>query len=280
MKVMQITPIVILATSIVVFAQSPMPAPPYGDYQQPVQTLEQKWADIQNDLRRNQYSTTSESRVLKQGLFAPSAADRLNSNAFLRTPDSGLILLLPEKVLDTSVYRDHKELRVFGAGSFYSFARLSHGVGYTSDVKLENGNLSTGFGGIHLGIFRDLGDVPLENLTPNDPRVEFLSRYEAPQTFAAMRAEASRFQQGVQQDNAVYRSEVPVGVNSTFLLRSITYSYLHGSDVLIAMRVLRQADDGSVTIAWKRLQKYHAPKRLLNRPVNAPQIQTNRWPTR
>src|SRR6266404_4227292 len=70
----------------------------------------------------------------------------------------------------------------------------------------------------------------------------------------------------------------PIRVNSTFLLRSIRF--IHGSDVLVAFRVLRKDDDGSITIAWKRLKQYPAPKKSFNRPVQIPQIQKNKWPTR
>ncbi|SRR6266404_815245 len=280
MKVLLAATMVILGASLSLLAQSPMPPPPYGDYQQPVQPLEQKWAEIQNDLRRNQHSAAIESRIVKKGLLAPSANDRFSSAEFLRTPDAGLMRLLPEKVLDDKTYRTHRELRVLGAGSFYSFADHTHAVGYASDVKLENGNLNAGFSPIHLGILRDLGDLPLENLTLDDSRVQFLSAYEAPRTLETAQSEASRFRQGVQLDGVLYRSEAPIQVNSTFLLRSITYRHIHGSDVLLALRVLRQDDDGSVTIAWKRLKKYRAPKRSLNRPGPSPQIQKNRWPTR
>ena len=187
---------------------------------------------------------------------------------------------MPERVLDEKAYRTHKELRVLGAGSFYSFAEHTHAVGYASDVKLENGKLNAGFSSIHLGVFREFGDVALENLTLDDSRVQFLSAYDAPRTFETVQAEAARFRHGVQLDGVAYSSEVPIQVNSTFLLRSITYRYHNGSDVLVALRVLRKDDDGSVTIAWKRLKKYRAPKRSLNRPVPLPQIQRNKWPTR
>jgi len=280
MKFILIASIVIMLTSLTIFAQSPMPVPPFGDYPQPVQTLEQKWAEIQSNLHRNQHSTPTEARTVTKGLLAPSASERLNAAAFLRTPDSGLMVLLPENVLDDEAYRTHKELRVLGAGSFYSFAEHTHAVGYASDVKLENGMLNAGFSPIHLGIVRDLGDVPLESLTLDDSRVQFLSAYEAPRTSETVQAEASRFRQGVQLDGVAYLSEVPIRVNSTFLLRSINYGYIRKSDVLVALRVLHQDNDGRVTVAWKRLKKYRAPKRSLNRPMPLPQVQRNRWPTR
>jgi hypothetical protein len=280
MKFVLIAPIVILVASLTMFAQSPVPPPPYGDYQQPVQSIEQKWSEIQRELRRYQYSAPAESRIVKKGLFAPSTNDLVNSAAFLQTSNAGLIRLLPERAFDEKLYQKHKELRVPGGGAFYSFANHTHASGYTSDVKLENDKLTTGFGASNYGIFRGLGDVPLEELTLNDPRVEFLSGYQAARSLETSKSEASRFRQGVQLDGAVYRSEVPIQVNSTFVLRSIAYGYIHGSDVLVALRVVRKDDDGSVIIAWKRLKKYRSPQLPLNRAVRSQQTRTNRWPTR
>jgi hypothetical protein len=272
--------ILILVASLTVVAQSPMPVPPFGDYQQPVQPLEQKWNELLGDLRRNQRFSADEPRLVKKGLLAPTANDWLNSAVFLRTPDTGLIVLLPERIRDQKFLESHKEIHVLGAGSFYSFAQHSHGLGYASDIKLENGNLITGVSPFSFGVFRDLGDVPLENLTLDDPRTEFLSAYQAPRTPETARADAARMRQGAQVDGAVYRREVPIQLNSTFLLRSITYRFLHGSDVLVALRVLRKDTDGGIVIGWKRLKKYPEPHKYRNRSAPAPQIRTNRWPIR
>src|SRR5260370_33557640 len=96
MKFIPIASILMLVAPLTMFAQSRMPPPPYGDYQQPVQSLEQKWAEIQNDLRRNQPSTATESRIVKKVLLAPPPNDRLNAAAFFRTPGSAFVVLVPE----------------------------------------------------------------------------------------------------------------------------------------------------------------------------------------
>jgi len=46
---------------------------------------------------------------------------------------------------------------------------------------------------------------------------------------------------------------VPIQMNTTYLLRSISYGR---SDVVVAFRVVRQDTDASVTIAWKLLKKF------------------------
>jgi hypothetical protein len=280
MKPIMAVTIVVLGASLPVFAQSPMPPPPYGDYQQPVQSLEQKWAEIQQNLRRNQYSRPAESRTVKKGLLAPSENDLLNSAAFLRTSNAGLVRLLPENAFDDKVYQTHKELRVLGGGAFYSFATHTHAHGYSSDLKLENNKLITGFGASHYGIFRSLGDVPLEDLTLNDPRVEFLAAYQAARSLETATSEAARFREGVQLDGAIYRSEAPISVNSTFLLRAIAYRYIQGSDVLVALRVVRKDDDGGVIIAWKILKQYKTPSMPRLSRIAGPQPRIHKWPIR
>jgi len=266
------------------FAQSRMPPPPYGDYQQPVQSIEQKWAEIQRDLRRDQYSAPTEPRVVKKGLLAPSVSDRTNFAAFLRTANAGLVRLLPEGTFDDKVYETHKELHIPGGGAFYSFANHTHAGGYTSDIKLKDDKLITGLGGTQYGAFRSLGDVPLESITLSDSRLEFLSAYQAPRSLEESRSEAARFLQGVGLGGVLYRSEVQVQVNATYLLRSIAYRYVDGSDALFAFRVVRKDSDGGVIIAWKPLKKYRTPS--LPRPSRFPsrlpsrQPGLNRWPTR
>lgn len=55
---------------------------------------------------------------------------------------------------------------------------------------------------------------------------------------------------------SLLRSSLPARVNDTYLLRSISYSE---SDTLVAFRVVRQDEDGSLIIAWKLLKQYPPP---------------------
>lgn len=280
MKAFLAAAIVVLVASLTMFAQSPMPPPPYGDYQQPVQSIEQKWAEIQRELRRDQYSAPTESRIVKKGLLAPSVNDRAKFAAFLKTSNTGLVRLMPQENFNNLVSGAPKELRIPGGGTFYSFANHTHANGYASDIKLENDKLITGLGGTQYGVFRSLGDVPLEEITLNDARLEFLSTYQAPHSLEESRSEALRFRQGVELGGVLYRSEAPLQVNATYLLRSIAYRYIDGSDALVAFRVVRKDDDGSVIIAWKLLKKYRTPSLPRRSRVPSPQPRIDRWLTR
>jgi hypothetical protein len=83
--------------------------------------------------------------------------------------------------------------------------------------------------------------------------------YQPPSPEGLARAEAARFRLrgGVTIDGLTYQSRLPVIENSTYLLRSISYDH---SDVLVAFRVVRRDQDGSVVIAWKLLKTYRVPE--------------------
>lgn len=245
----------IFACALLSAAQSPMPAPPLGDY--PAHVMSEEFMDL--NLRRNFPQGVREDRVLKKGLLAPPLADRLASAAFLRARNTGLIRLLPQG-LDRNVTYDKKKKLISGGGAFYSFIDLSHVYGHSSDIELHNDTFSSGFVGADYGMFTNLGDVSLEGISRADPRVTFISNYKPPRAETEARTEAHRFglPGGVTIEGLLYRSSLPVQEKATYLLRSITYRRSQPGDVLVAFRVVRKETDGSVIIAWKLLKKYHA----------------------
>jgi hypothetical protein len=208
----------------------------------------------QNDDRR---LASREDRVLKKGLLAPSAQDRLAYESFLREPNTGLIRLMPRESYDWAVYPAKQRIPIRGGGAYYSFANLTHAYGYGNDIALERNILSVGFAGADYGILTNLGDLPLAGINLDDPSARFMAQYKAPRAEPAARSEARRFQAGVTIEGALHRTRVPVQVGATYLLRSVVY---RESDVLVAFRVSRQDSDGSVIILWKLLKKYRVPE--------------------
>jgi len=188
-----------------------------------------------------------EDRVLKNGLLAPSAQDRLTYESFLRERKTGLVRLMPRESYDWETYRAKKRIPIRGGGAYYSFANLTHAYGYGNDLELDHNVLSVGFAGKDYGMLTNFGDRQLENITLNDPGTRFISQYAPPSRERAARSEYRRFQAGVMIDGALYRSRLPLEIGATYLLRSIVY---RESDVLVAFRTVRQDADGSVIIAW------------------------------
>jgi len=208
----------------------------------------------------------SESRVLKKGLLAPSAADRSRFASFLQLKNTGLIRLFPREVYDTYITHRKSPMSIRGGGAYYSFASRTHVYGYGSDIQLSHNEFSVGLAGDAYGMLTMLGDVPLEPMTAKDSFAHFIATYKPATTEQQARVEGLRFAPcwgpctpiggGLLIDGLHYRKNIPLVENSTYLLRSIVYYY---SDVLVAFRVVRKDHDGSVIIAWKLLKEYMVP---------------------
>lgn len=208
---------------------------------------------------RNQRLAPREDWVLKNGLLAPSEADRLAFAEFLRMRNTGLIRLLPREVVDSETYPKAKQSKIRGGGAYYSFATLTHAYGYGSDIELDHDKLSVGFAGADYGMLTNIGDTPLEQITLDDMRAQPIAGYRSLRSLSEARKEYRRLNsaEGVTLDGVPYHKRLPVQENSTYLLRSIVYDE---SDVLVGFRVVRKDTDGSVIIVWKLLKKYPVPK--------------------
>lgn len=200
----------------------------------------------------------AELQLLEDQLLAPSEEDRAAYVEFLSQADTGLIRLLPRDVYDSEVYKkNNKTLTMRGAGAYYSFARLTHEYGYGSDLELQAGHFLVGFAGADYGMLVNVGDLPLEQIVLDHPRVRFLAEYTPPAKEPDARKEARQSGQGFTVDEVRYQSRLPVEVKSTYILRSIGYST---SDVLVVFKVIRKDTDGSVIILWNLLKKYPVPQ--------------------
>jgi hypothetical protein len=182
--------------------------------------------------------------------LAPSAEDRAAFAKFLRQPDTGLIRLLPRGKYDRS-------LLIPGGGAYYSFARLTNEYGYGSDIELQHDEFSSGFAGADWGYLAKLGDLPLEAVTLEHPAVQFLARLDTPLQEPDAREQQRRSRSGVTMNGLMYARSVSALINTTYVLRSINYRY---SDVLVAVRAVRQDTDGSMILLWKMLKKFPAPE--------------------
>lgn len=199
----------------------------------------------------------AELATLEKAFLSPAEEDQLQFSEFLRTPNTGLIRLLPRQKFDSDVYKENqKSITLRGGGAFYSFSRLTHEYGGGSDLALDQGQFWVGFAGIDYGFLTNLGDVPLESVSVETPGAALFGAYKAPKEEAAARTEYRRLVSGVDLGGVPIKSRVPVRLNATYLLRSIGYAR---SDVLVAFRVVRMDSDGSVTILWKLLRDYNRP---------------------
>lgn len=200
--------------------------------------LEKEIASLQEQLK------AKEAQFLE-----PSIEDKAAFAGFLRQPDTGLIRLLPREKYE-------KILTTRGGGAYYSFTRLTHEYGYGSDIQLEQGQFGVGFAGYDFGFFSMLGDVPLESVNLQHASAQFLADYTPPATEPDIRNQQRQSQTGVRAGNFTYSRSAAAMANTTYILRSISY---RGSDVLVALRVVRADSDGSMVVLWKMLKKFPVP---------------------
>lgn len=182
-------------------------------------------------------------------LLAPAPEDQTRYATFLAQPHTGLVRLLPRETWDN-------KLSLRGGGAYYSFTRLTHEYGYGSDISLERGQFGVGFAGADFGFLVNLGDVPLESVSLESEAVGPLSEFQTP-TLEKDARELWRRGGGIfKVGERTYNHRLPEVAERTYVLRSINYDT---SDVLVAFRVLREDDDGSVVLLWKLLKKFPRP---------------------
>lgn len=187
---------------------------------------------------------------LEKALLFPSEKDRAAYANFLRQPDTGLIRLLPREYDG----RNLEGMTLRGGGAYYSFKERTNEYVNSSDISLEQGELTTGFAGANYGLLADLGDVPLESV--NLEAVAALAQYTPAPDEPHARIEQRRMSEGATINGVSYKNRQPFRLNSTYVLRSVNY---HASDTLVAFRVVRIDSDKSAIILWKLLKQYPTP---------------------
>lgn len=213
-------------------------------------------------------------------ILAPSEEDARKYAGFLQMPNTGLTKLAADKgcadnptvIVATA---DCLAFTMPGAGSSYSFRARNYRIPRLADVTFtENSFQATGVR-LH-GIFFNIGDVPLEQINLQTKGMDFLTDFKPEADFQKAKEIDSRFSEGIVKNGFVYRRALRAFDDATYVLRSVAYrgKYFRAisglaynefdfdkrSDVIVAFRIVRRHDDGSVTILWKQLAKHVSPK--------------------
>jgi hypothetical protein len=201
-----------------------------------------------------------ELQQLEKQFLAPSPEDLEAYAEFLAQPDTGLTRLLPREIYDSS---DHPEKRmtIHGGGSYFSFTRLTHEYGWSTQIGLERDEFNVSFAGADYGMIANLGDIPLGAVNLQNATVKFLDAHQVALEEPKARSEYRRYAEGVVNEGTLYKTRQPVKVDNSYVLRCIEYS---DADVLVGFRVVRRDSDGSVVIVWKLLRKYPKPEFVRN----------------
>lgn len=206
-----------------------------------------------DDVIREIEAKRAELAVLEKKVLAVSDNDRQEFAAFLSQPQTGIIRLLRRETYDSHGKRC---LAMTGGGAYYSFVRNTHEYGHGSDISLEQGQLSVGFAGADYGMFLNLGDISLDQVTTDHVAARALLTYTPPAKEADVRAENLKLRQGLELTDFTFKSRITPTVSNTYLLRSISPER---SDILVAFRIVRKDTDDSLILVFKVLKSFPKP---------------------
>jgi hypothetical protein len=200
--------------------------------------------------------------------------------AFIGTDSSGLIRLhdaVKCKSDKNTVNLDEPcpSNFIFGKATSYSFRTQKYRSLNFSDIQLHGQNFYT-VGLNTQGILTKIGNIPLNEITVQTNGVKQLHAFIPSSEYAKANAEIKAFLYGVRMDNFLYKKNLPIKENETYILRSIAYKGKviarrgpfkvnildddKREDVIVAFRVVRTHEDGSATLLWKEINRQQAPK--------------------
>jgi len=196
-------------------------------------------------------------------LLSPTGADLVKFDRFLKASDTGILRLFPKGRFEYALNRTNSvdaagilTLPITGGAAAYSFTKRRHELSEWTEIGLQDKKLFSGMAGSVLGFMTNLGDIPIEDVSLGTPTVQLLQNIAAPKTRAEASQQSQRNSLGYSVGGVTFYSVLPVKAGSTYAMRSIAEGR---SDIVVAFRVDRQEDDGSLLILWKRLKKDSAP---------------------
>ncbi|HEY8559283.1 MAG TPA: hypothetical protein VIL74_02685 [Pyrinomonadaceae bacterium] len=210
---------------------------------------------------------------------APSRELFVKYAEFLRQPGTGLTKLIDDKgcAENTKVVVATENCLKYtmpGAGSSYSFRTESYRISRLADITFTDGSFQAAGVLLH-GIFVNLGDVPLENVTFQTKGLKYLTDFQPEPDYKKGGVIDSQLVNGVRRDGFLYRRGLYIVENTTFALRSVAYGgkyfravnrvtynefdYDKRRDVIVVFRIVERDEAGDVTILWKEIQRKDSP---------------------
>lgn len=217
----------------------------------------------------------------ENALLAPPAGDIQRFADLLKSRRSGLIKLMPDVGCDDLTLQntrspDCDRYTIPGGGSGFSFRTGTHRQWLLSDLIFD-GRHFIAFGEFSQGFLAHLPDETIETVGLNSEGVKFVSDFVPATLPETVSKQNQEFVEGVQNGRFTYAKLLPAKENGVYVLRSIAYrgkairTSLGGieyneldfdkrADIIVAFRVIRRAEDGSMTILWKELRRNESPK--------------------
>lgn len=239
------------------------------------------------DSRKRLPIRPSKTRILltkrDKALTAVDAQDKSKYSAFLKSSDTGILRLHDSEDCDEegkTIGADEPcPWNITGKATIYSFRTGDYTNKITSDIQFEEKTFKI-VGLNLLGFLTDLGDVSIENLNLQSGGIREMAEFEPSLQISEITNHFNLARNGFQVGDYIYKNELRMKPYKTYALRSIAYdskvllkvgkrkiNLLENDkrkDIIVIFRVIREYEDGSIGILWKKIQSKDAPKLLSN----------------
>ena len=216
-------------------------------------------------------------------LLTPHPDDLKQHKAFLELDRTGIFKLFPQSACD-----DFRVVRVDGecANSVPSGSRYSFRAGAnTPDIHYLNDKLYVkGF--FALLMLGNVGDVPIESLSPTERHLKPLLEFVPGADFDTARSQTSDIEEGLLLGGTKYTDRSEIVLGQTYLLRIVAYKNSnnlqrrltrasitkddpiygferlqtdHRMDLTLAFRIIRKDENGVLTLIWRELARKKPP---------------------
>jgi hypothetical protein len=254
------------------------------------ESLETWRRQTERNIRRRSNSEnrpmTKEDRERLKAVRLPNSEDLAKYKNFLQQKNTGLFRLFPNfNCEEKNILRVDGDCAHVVLGSWnYSFRQKDYSGANLWDIEYKDGNLiSQGF--LSQGMMVRLGDVALENVLPAENGVKFLLDFKPGIQSEEAKKQFLRINSGIAADGYKYANSLKAETNVTYALRMVAYrnenkttnrwipesvnpdyvkflslEYDKRIDLTVAFRIVRQDENGSLTILWKELNRQASPK--------------------
>lgn len=221
-------------------------------------------------------------------MFSPSAVEKEKYKTFLAQPKTGIVRLFKKKDCPEKSPRRIEDMMDYakkcptgyiqGGGKNFSFRQKKHVDDNQSDLTFKDGVLFSN-GLLNQSILVGLGDIPIENVSPETPGLEYLANHIPATDIDEIDAQNQKISKGIESNGFLYGKGFKLDENATYAMRvvaynvdlktrsnylglTITFDPFHEDvreDVLVVFKVFNEDDDGA-TLVWRELQRKKSPE--------------------
>lgn len=202
-------------------------------------------------------------------LVEPDVADLVAFRDVLSKPGYRIVKLLDSKC-ETGTDRrvvniaDGCLRTIPGDGADFSFRRRDYSIAETADLKIKNGKFVAGSVFIQ-GLMVSLGTLEIEKIDLHSEGAKYLASFEPATDCDGAKAQTAEINGGIINGRSLISAMTEIKPNQTYVLRSIAYRVNlqvedKRRDIIVAFKVVRQDEEGNVTLIWKELQNKESPK--------------------